>query len=217
MSNEYNNTIEDQFGDMLFKAKEGGNYSPTLPEGNHVVALYDFSKRNSRNQGAFYSVRFAVVKSSNADCKPGSIYGDAFFIEKGDYAETAQARARNLIRAVCSLPDNCKPEEFKAGLASMLDKRNLARGVQIKAIGVPKMSKKNTAYVATSYDALPQSDEQIAEMRTWLEGVDGDDPDQSSGDTSFNVDAIVAAQTSAAPQPTAPVAPPASRPFFNRG
>lgn len=213
MSNGYNQTIEDQFGDMLFKAKEGGNYPPTLPLGNHVVALYDFKKRNSRNQGAFYSARFAIVKSTNDECKPGAFYGDAFFVEKGDYAETAQARARNLIRAVCSLPDNCKPEEFKAGLASMLDKRNLARGVQIKAIGVPKKSKKGTDYVATSYDALPQTDEQIADMRTWLEGVDGDDPDQSTGDTSFDVDAIAPVQAAM----PAPVAPPASRPFFNRG
>lgn len=219
MSNINPQQLDDQFGDMLYKAKESGNYSPTLPEGNHVVALYDFSRRNSRNQGSFFSARFAVVKSTNPECKPGSIYGDAYFVEKGDYAESNMARARNFIRAVCSLPDNCTGDQFKTGLASMLDKRNLARGVQIKAIGVPKMSKKNTEYVACSYDALPQTDEQIADMRTWLEGVEGDDPDQgtSGGDSSFDIAAIEQAPApTPAPVEVAPAAP-AARPFFSRG
>lgn len=216
-------TADDQFGDMLYKAKETGAYAPSLPDGNHVVALYDFNKRTSRNQGAFFSARFAVVQSTNPDCKPGTIYGEAFFIEKGDYAETNMARARNFVRAVGSLPDSIDAKTFKETLASMLDKRNLARGVQLKAIGVTKISKsKGQPYTAVSYDALPQSDEQIKDMRTWLEGVDGDDPEQATEDTSFEpaqyaAPAPVAQYVAPAPVEVAPAAPPAGRPFFNRG
>lgn len=211
--------VEDQFGDMLFKAKENGGQAPTLPEGNHVVALFDFSRRTARSHGAFYSARYAIVKSTNPDCVEGSIYGDAFFVEKGDYAETNQARARNFIRAVCSLPDNVDGPTFKAALAEMLDKRNLARGVQIKAISVPRKSKRTgNEYAATQYEALPQDDKTIAKMREWIEGVEGDDPASDEPDTSFNTSALgqpanVAPQP--APQPAA--APPATRPFFSRG
>lgn len=166
---------EDQFGDMLHQAKET-TFSPTLPVGNHVVALFDFKKLKARNKGQFYSVRYAIVNSTDPTCKPGSIYGDVFFIEDGDYTATNLARARNLIRSVASLPDNVDAPTFKAALAQMLDTRALARGVQIKAIGTPRTSKKGNAYAAVSYTELPQSNQQIAEMRQWLEGIEGDDP-----------------------------------------
>lgn len=169
--------VMDDIWSLAGAAKESKSRQESLPVGAYVVAVEHLKKKRAEGGGKvekgtpFAEVRYRVVTSSNADVTAGQSYGEVFFVTGANGATHSQ-RLRKLGRAIADLPDTASDNDVTDALKAMDDDGNPCRGVKIRVFATEATNKAGGHYVKTTYEAIPQNDEEIAKSRAWLDSSD---------------------------------------------
>jgi hypothetical protein len=165
-------SIFDKLGD----AKEGNERTEKVPAGTHVLAINKCDLVQTRKHGIGASYTFTAISSTNPDVKPGTTYGEMFFVQHpdGDMASMATGRMRKLVRALMDLDANASADQVKeAGSQLFASDGKTGRGIRVKcgATLSEKKDKNGVPYVHTAYESIEQTDEEIAATRKLIESA----------------------------------------------
>jgi len=163
------------FGDLFSSSTEDQKVKGPKPlSGTHLLALTSVKMQKTRNVGRMAEFRFVVLKTTNPEMAVGSECVEPFFPENTKDPDTLEAnrgRLRAMVRAIAKLPNNAAPEEVSEAWEAMVDETQPARGVKVRCTGTDLESKKGNAFVACTYEAVTQSDEDIKATRAQIESV----------------------------------------------
>lgn len=123
--------------------------------GTCTLVISEFRQKLTKDHGAVVEVTFAVKSSNNEEMRVGDEYGEAYFIEKGKFAATAQGRLKTMIRAIANLPMNVDPDSLREAYILLSGPQQAGRGIEIKGVGVDAVGKDSgKPYVKTNYYAV---------------------------------------------------------------
>lgn len=152
------------FADRL---KNAGNAArpPKLNAGNHKLALADFRSQDTRQYGP--GARFAtfVVLESNTH-EVGSMVAASWFVNDPNptKADKQLAKYRDFLVAAANSSDVTKLEEYDVQLK---DAAQYGKGLQVIANCTQETFPQ--PYVKTTWQAVPQTPEQLVATRKMLE------------------------------------------------
>jgi len=149
-----------------------------LVAGKHRLALLSFDRRkNQKTKDHRLQASFEVVQSTVY--QPGAKVSTAFFVERSDYPEYENARAKAFIDACAACVGDTRGTGHLGG--EMITEGQRGRGIVIDVTvtpdmnedGSPKKGKKGNIYTSEEWAPVTQTWEQVAEARAELDRTHG--------------------------------------------
>jgi hypothetical protein len=162
------------FAKLFSAAEESKPRDKALPDGTHVLAVDTVSVLQSLDHGQFARVQMVLVSSTNDKLRKGEAFGEVYFIEMGKHKKTHQVRLRQMTRAIAKLPDSAEPAQVETAFVQLIDKHTQpGRGMLVRAKAAPRSPKDapDKTYIATNYESVEQTKEDVKAMRAWVESL----------------------------------------------
>lgn len=173
----------DAIFEGIENAKPISTWTKNLAVGTHTVALAKYRiKKSDKEMGNIVEADFVVLESTAHE--QGEKRGWAWFIDApGWTGKYNTSRAKDFLKEMGKCIGDSRPTKDIG--ADFVSKKQNGRGTQIKVVvtpvfnddGSPKLRKNGEPVTNAEWTAIPQSLEDVAEMRSQLDELDGDAAD----------------------------------------